>query len=784
MLLGGGPIDPALRRRAEDAGVRVVATYGSAETAGGCVYDGYALDGVAVALDAGGRIRIGGPTLFEGYDGDPAATAEVLVDGWFLTSDAGRLDEDGRLHVLGRIDDVVVSGGVNVPAPAVAARLREHPDVVAAEVLGVPDEEWGNRLVAFVVGVSTARPPNSRRAPGLGRRGAPAVLGAAAAGRARRDPAAAPTASPIGSRCGGWCEGLQPADAHPLPRHHRARGRADPRPGRVGGVEPVPGVRRRGRRALAALRRGGRRRRLAGTVRDARAGQRHRPRGRSRAGARDRAARRLPHRQGQGRRARADPRRRPGPARGGPRRARPRRPGAHRRQRALGPGHRRGEHPGARPGRRRARVRRAAGRHRRGPGAGTPGRRRTDRRRRVDPPGRRPLPGARPRGRRRGGAQGAAARRRARLPADRRGHRAAGGRVVGAGDVDRDRRRGRARGRAAGAALRLRPRDRAAARVRRRGRVAAAGRRCPAGAAAGRGRVAGARVAGPGGALGGPAGRGPWPCGRIDVRERHRHRPRRRHGADRGRRHRGRDRPGLAQRPALLRGVRRGGRRAAPAAHPHRRAHGRLPGARAHQERQPRGRGLHLRHRASPTCTRPCSRPRTPGCRWSSSPPTGRPGCAAPTPTRPPTRSASSVPLIATQDAADLDLRTTGPVHVNVPLDEPLLPDARVGARRHAGVRAGACDPCRQGDARARPAHRRGRRRRRRPAGPAARRGRRLAAARRAQQRLAHRRQRAAHLPAAARPRSWATGSSGSWSAATRPSPARSAGCSPARTSR
>ncbi|WP_028643406.1 AMP-binding protein [Nocardioides sp. URHA0020] len=152
VLLGGGPIDAALRGRAEEAGVRVVATYGSAETAGGCVYDGYALDGVAVALDAGGRIRIAGPTLFERYDGDPALTAEVLVDGWFVTSDAGRLDEDGRLHVLGRVDDVVVSGGVNVPAPAVAARLREHPDVRAAEVLGVPDEEWGGRLVAFIVG--------------------------------------------------------------------------------------------------------------------------------------------------------------------------------------------------------------------------------------------------------------------------------------------------------------------------------------------------------------------------------------------------------------------------------------------------------------------------------------------------------------------------------------------------------------------------------------------------------------------------------------------------------
>ncbi len=152
VLLGGGPIDPPLRTRAEEAGVRVVATYGMAETCGGCVYDGYALDGVAVAVGTDGRVRIGGPVLFDGYDGDPALTDEVTEDGWFLTSDAGRLDDDGRLHVLGRIDDVVVSGGVNVPTPAVAARLREHPDVTDAAVVGVPDEEWGHRVVAFVVG--------------------------------------------------------------------------------------------------------------------------------------------------------------------------------------------------------------------------------------------------------------------------------------------------------------------------------------------------------------------------------------------------------------------------------------------------------------------------------------------------------------------------------------------------------------------------------------------------------------------------------------------------------
>lgn len=152
LLLGGGPIDPSLRSRAEAAGVDVIATYGSAETCGGCVYDAMPLDGVGIAIGTDGRVRISGPTLFDGYQDDPVQTAEALVDGWFLTSDAGTLDEDGRLRILGRIDDMVITGGVKVPAALVARRLREHPAVVAAEALGIPDEEWGQRLVAFVVG--------------------------------------------------------------------------------------------------------------------------------------------------------------------------------------------------------------------------------------------------------------------------------------------------------------------------------------------------------------------------------------------------------------------------------------------------------------------------------------------------------------------------------------------------------------------------------------------------------------------------------------------------------
>ncbi|WP_370248281.1 AMP-binding protein [Nocardioides sp.] len=163
VLLGGGPIDPALRARAEAEGIRVVATYGAAETAGGCVYDGVPLAGVEVRLGERGRIELRGPVLAEGYEDDPGLTAAHFVDGWFLTSDAGELTTTAEggvtLRVLGRLDDVVVSGGLNVPGPAVAARLRAHPGVAAAEVLGAPDEEWGQRLVAFVVPVDS--PPSS-----------------------------------------------------------------------------------------------------------------------------------------------------------------------------------------------------------------------------------------------------------------------------------------------------------------------------------------------------------------------------------------------------------------------------------------------------------------------------------------------------------------------------------------------------------------------------------------------------------------------------------------------
>jgi o-succinylbenzoate---CoA ligase len=161
VLLGGAAADPDLLGRAAAAGIAVTTSYGMTETCGGCVYDGVPLDGVEVALSEEGRVRLRGAVRFTGYRGDPAAAAAVLDDaGWFTTGDLGRFDADGRLVVLGRADDVVVSGGENVPLPAVVGALRTHPDVADAAALGRPDPEWGEVVHAVVVPRDPAAPPD------------------------------------------------------------------------------------------------------------------------------------------------------------------------------------------------------------------------------------------------------------------------------------------------------------------------------------------------------------------------------------------------------------------------------------------------------------------------------------------------------------------------------------------------------------------------------------------------------------------------------------------------
>nr|MDP9459714.1 AMP-binding protein [Actinomycetota bacterium] len=173
VLVGGAATDAALLDRARSEGVTVVTTYGMTETAGGCVYDGRPLPGVGIRVTDG--IELTGPVLATGYRLDPAATAAAFVDGWFRTRDAGSLSE-GRLSVLGRLDDIVISGGVNVAPSAVEAALRAHPAVADAVVLGRPDEEWGQRVVAAVVPVPGESPELAVLRPWVAERlGAPAA---------------------------------------------------------------------------------------------------------------------------------------------------------------------------------------------------------------------------------------------------------------------------------------------------------------------------------------------------------------------------------------------------------------------------------------------------------------------------------------------------------------------------------------------------------------------------------------------------------------------------------
>jgi O-succinylbenzoic acid--CoA ligase len=149
VLLGGAAAPPGLLRAAREVGIRVVTTYGMTETAGGCVYDGVPLPGVRVAVGGDGRVRLSGPVLASGYRLRPDLTAGAFADGWFATSDLGRWD-GRRLDVLGRLDDVVVTGGEKVAPALVEVALAEHPAVAEAAVVGVPDAEWGARVVAVV----------------------------------------------------------------------------------------------------------------------------------------------------------------------------------------------------------------------------------------------------------------------------------------------------------------------------------------------------------------------------------------------------------------------------------------------------------------------------------------------------------------------------------------------------------------------------------------------------------------------------------------------------------
>jgi len=183
VLVGGASTSSALLRAAEQAGIRVATTYGMSETCGGCVYSGVPLDGVTVSAggSAGrpGRVSISGPVVARGYRGQPKHPSFSRADGdrfrTFLTDDLAVLDETGW-RIVGRVDDVITTGGIKIDPAVVEAILLQVTGVAEVIVTGVPDPAWGESLVAIVV-------PAPSGAPALRtlRAAAGAELGAAAA---------------------------------------------------------------------------------------------------------------------------------------------------------------------------------------------------------------------------------------------------------------------------------------------------------------------------------------------------------------------------------------------------------------------------------------------------------------------------------------------------------------------------------------------------------------------------------------------------------------------------
>ena len=149
VLVGGGPTEVGLVERARATGIRVVTTYGMSETCGGCVYDGEPLQGVTVDLADDDRILIRSATLFAGYRLRPDLTAQAVVDGRFRTQDRGYWDT-GRLVVLGRTDDIVITGGHKVDLADVEQCVQRWSADHGARgaVLGVADQVWGTTIIA------------------------------------------------------------------------------------------------------------------------------------------------------------------------------------------------------------------------------------------------------------------------------------------------------------------------------------------------------------------------------------------------------------------------------------------------------------------------------------------------------------------------------------------------------------------------------------------------------------------------------------------------------------
>jgi fatty-acyl-CoA synthase len=173
-VVGGAPMPESLLETWHHRGVEVVQGYGLTEAAPNVLclppeearrklgFAGKPYPHVDVALrdpDSGafvegagvGELVVRGPNVFAGYWRNPAATEAAFIEGWLLTGDVAERDDEGFYRIAGRLKDMVISGGENVYPAEIEDVLHDHPAVLEAAVVGVPDEQWGEACAAFVV---------------------------------------------------------------------------------------------------------------------------------------------------------------------------------------------------------------------------------------------------------------------------------------------------------------------------------------------------------------------------------------------------------------------------------------------------------------------------------------------------------------------------------------------------------------------------------------------------------------------------------------------------------
>jgi o-succinylbenzoate---CoA ligase len=179
VLVGGQATPQPLKDRARSAGIPIVTTYGASETSGGCVYDGVPFGTVRTRL-VDGELQLSGPMLAEGYLGDPERTAATFVDDdghrWYRTNDAGEIAADGTVRVVGRLDDVIISGGEKVALGAVERVLREDPAQAHAVATRRSSADWGEVPVVVTDTATDLDALRDRIGAALGRASRPAAI--------------------------------------------------------------------------------------------------------------------------------------------------------------------------------------------------------------------------------------------------------------------------------------------------------------------------------------------------------------------------------------------------------------------------------------------------------------------------------------------------------------------------------------------------------------------------------------------------------------------------------